>query len=48
MIVNVQMVLHAPSKVMPREKGRDLTQSYDKSPYINRDVKRAKGHHKQV
>ena len=26
----------------PREKGRDLTQSYDKSPYTNRNVKRAK------
>ena len=30
-----------------REKGRDLTQSYDKSPYTNRNVKRAKGQHKQ-
>ena len=25
-----------------REKGRDLTQSYDKSPYTSRTVKRAK------
>ena len=25
-----------------REIGRDLTQSYDKSPYTNRNVKRAK------
>ena len=25
-----------------REKGRDLTQSYDKSPYTSRIVKRAK------
>ena len=25
-----------------KEKGRDLTQSYDKSPYTNRNVKRAK------
>ena len=25
-----------------REKGRDLTQSYDKSPYTSRNVKRAK------
>ena len=24
------------------KKGRDLTQSYDKSPYTNRNVKRAK------
>ena len=30
-----------------RLKGRDLTQSYDKSPYINRNVKRAKWQHKQ-
>ena len=27
---------------LTREKGRDLTQSYDKSPYTNRNVKRAK------
>ena len=25
-----------------REKGRDMTQSYDKSPYTSRNVKRAK------
>ena len=25
-----------------REKGRDLTQSYDKSPYTNRNVQRGK------
>ena len=31
-----------------REKGRDLTQSYDKSPYTNRNVKRAKWQHKQT
>ena len=30
-----------------RDKGRDLTQSYDKSPYTSRDVKRAKWQHKQ-
>ena len=29
------------------ENGRDLTQSYDKSPYTNRNVKRAKWQHKQ-
>ena len=29
------------------QKGRDLTQSYDKSPYTNRNVKRAKSQHKQ-
>ena len=28
--------------IFVREKGRDLTQSYDKSPYTNRNVKRAK------
>ena len=30
------------AKDLTREKGRDLTQSYDKSPYTNRNVKRAK------
>ena len=30
-----------------KEKGRDLTQSHDKSPYTNRNVKRAKWQHKQ-
>ena len=30
-----------------KEKGRDLTQSYDKNPYTNRNVKRAKRQHKQ-
>ena len=29
------------------EKGRDLTQSYDKSPYTDRNVKMAKWQHKQ-
>ena len=33
--------------IIQREKGRDLTQSYDKSPYTNRNVKRAKWQHKQ-
>ena len=32
---------------MVREKVRDLTQSYDKSPYTSRNVKRAKWQHKQ-
>ena len=32
--------------LLSREKGRDLTQSYDKSPYTNRNVKRAKWQHK--
>ena len=35
------------TSVEPREKGRDLTQSYDKSPYTNRNVKRVKWQHKQ-
>ena len=30
-----------------REKGRDLTQPYDKSPHTNRNVKRVKRQHKQ-
>ena len=37
-------ILH---RIIWREKGRDLTQSYDKSPYTNRNVKRAKWQHKQ-
>ena len=31
-----------------REKGRDLTLSYDKSPYTSRNVKRAKWRHKKA
>ena len=31
-----------------REKGRDLTQSYDKSPYTSRNVKMAKWQHKNA
>ena len=34
-------------KVGAREKERDLTQSYDKSPYTNRNIKMAKWQHKQ-
>ena len=30
-----------------RQKGGDLTQSNDKSPYTNRNVKRAKWQHKE-
>ena len=30
-----------------RQKGGDLTQSYDNSPYTNRNVKGAKWQHKQ-
>ena len=29
-------------KYLTRQKGGDLTQSYDKSPYTNRNAKRAK------
>ena len=35
----VEMVLH---REVERQKGGDLTQSYDKSPYTNRNVKGAK------
>ena len=35
------------SQVITRQKGGDLTQSYDKSPYTNRNIKRAKWQHKQ-
>ena len=34
-------------KLWKREKGRDLTQSYDKSPYTNKNVIRAKWQHKK-
>ena len=30
------------------KKGRDLTQSYDKSPFTNRNVKRVKWQHKNT
>ena len=33
---------------MLSEKGRDLTQSYDKSPHTNINVKRAKRQHKHL
>ena len=35
------------SRARQREKGRDPTQSYDKSPYTSRNVKRGKWQHKQ-
>ena len=38
-LLNVQKPI---LKSFKRKKGRDLTQSYDKSPYTNRNVKRAK------
>ena len=31
-----------------KEKGRDLTQCYDKSPYANRKIQKAKRQHKNV
>ena len=37
----------SPEHRLQREKGRYLTQSYDKSPYTNRYVIRAKLQHKQ-
>ena len=33
------VVLYVYMYIILREKGRDLTQSYDKSPYTNRNVK---------
>ena len=40
----VYVRIHPP---VQEKKGRDLTQLYDKSPYTNRNVKRAKWQHKQ-
>ena len=40
---NLSMTLHA---LKVREKGRDLTQSYDKSPYTNRRIQNATLQHK--
>ena len=40
--VNVLSFSNLGQRQRSREKGRDLTQSYDKSPYTNRNVKRAK------
>ena len=37
----MEMIRHLQFWGVSREKGRDLTQSYDKSPYTNRNVKRA-------
>ena len=39
--------LNDSPKRLQEKKGRDRTQSYDKSPYTNRNVKRAKRQHKQ-
>ena len=35
-------------KLLPREKGRDLTQSYDKSPYTQREIQQATWQHKNA
>ena len=35
------LILNHTQKVVSRQKGGDLTQSYDKSPYTHRNVKRA-------
>ena len=40
--VKVQLSFIFIIKEILKEKGRDLTQSYDKSPYTNRNVIRAK------
>ena len=34
--------------MMLREKGKDLTQSYDKSPYTHRKIQKAAGQHKNA
>ena len=41
MVMSYTEVNDHTSQSVEREKGRDLTQSYDKSPYTNRNVKRA-------
>ena len=43
----VTFVLYTNALRVRRQKGGDLTQSYDKSPYTNSNVKRAKRQHKQ-
>ena len=45
LIPDVPLVIR--NHIYLREKGRDLTQSYDKSQYTNRNVIRAKWQHKQ-
>ena len=40
-------MMYTPLLIGLREKGRDLTQSYDNDPYTSRNVKRAKWQHKQ-
>ena len=36
------------STYLPNEKGRDLTQSYDKSPYTDRKIQKATWQHKNA
>ena len=35
------VAINSTSKTCVREKGRDLTQSYDKSPYTDRKIQKA-------
>ena len=41
------IIHHSKKNDHSRQKGGDLTQSYDKSPYTNRNVKGTKWQHKQ-
>ena len=43
----IKRVFHLLFYYKQLQKGGDLTKSYDKSPYTNRNVKRAKWQHKQ-
>ena len=45
--IHTNAILRLIRKSLTRQKGGDLTQSYDKSPYTNGIVKRAKWQHKQ-
>ena len=40
--INAYMHFMLTRGIAQREKGRDLTQSYDKSPYTSRNVKKAR------
>ena len=48
--LSTSIFIHRPTDYLSqamKQKGGDLTQSYDKSPYANRNVKREKWQHKQ-
>ena len=47
LVVNVGLLFVKTCGINTTEKGRDLTQSYDKSIYTSRNVKKAKWQHKQ-